>query len=197
MGVITKMKDIFKTLISNTKKNASKDTFKKILWGLVGASSYCLIPTAVQGWFKTDMSGMKGMLTGVLSSSLIGLASNKPEMAIGAFSVMGAHLLYVKGNDTIATFMQSPIFAFDAAGTTMKDELPPGYGMINLPDGRQVIANSNARTSEPVSDYVQALPQASKANGGNLGDFVGLLPGQRNEGSLNDAMDRISMGNFN
>ena len=99
-----------KGIIKNVQLNANKNLLKVLCFGALGAAIYPLVPTLVQAISEKDMSGWKGLLMGVGTASLLGLATGKPEMAVGAVSAMGTHLLYSKGTKTIEDLTNTQIF---------------------------------------------------------------------------------------
>jgi hypothetical protein len=96
--------------VGNIKYNANKDFIKAISWGVFGAVIYPLIPTVIQAITEWDMSGAKGMATGVGTAAVLGLGLNKSEMAIGAICAAGTHLLYAKGTGPIEKLTNTQIF---------------------------------------------------------------------------------------
>jgi len=175
--------DIFRTIGRNVKANATMTNLKKAGWGAAGAALYALIPTAIQGWGKTDsMTGWKGWGTGFVAANLIGMAFNKPEMMVGASAMAVGHLMYVKGNPTIANVFNSPIFSFSsttpnlpASEASLKDkylaQLNDRYSptlsddnqrLITLPDGTQVLASTGPvpqlETATSLNDYYSEMP---------------------------------------
>lgn len=193
---------LFKDFFSNVKKNNNSAFWKKGMFGVLGGATYILIPTAVQGMFKVDMSGWKGVTAGAVGATLIGMGSDHPEFAMGALAASGVHITYVYGNDTIASLLGKPIFAFDPATQMLGDDaVPPGMQEITLPDGQRVLASasgvndfvSNLPGSQAgMNDFVSSLPAA--AGGSQLRDFSNSLPGKA---SLEDSLDEIGWGNFN
>lgn len=160
---------VFTKMSKNVKANSKTVQLKRLLWGVIGGFLYPIIPTVIQGMsgkkadgtFNIDMSGWKGVLTGGISTSLIGMASNRMEIAFGGIAAMTTHLIYVKANDKVAEMTGSPIFAFDRTATLqltpLSDEsLPPGMDYIPLPDGSRVIASKGPQMNdytEGVADY--------------------------------------------
>ena len=99
-----------KGFFGNMKQNANKDLLKSIGWGMLGALIYPLVPTVIQAITEWDMSGAKGMATGVGTAATLGLGLGKPEMTIGAISAAGTHLLYAKGTGPIEKLTNTQIF---------------------------------------------------------------------------------------
>jgi len=99
-----------KGFVKNVQQNSNKNLLKVLGFGIMGAVMYPLVPTLVQAVTERDMSGWPGMLLGVGSASLLGLGIGKPEMAVGAISAMGTHLLYAKGTRVIEDVTNTPIY---------------------------------------------------------------------------------------
>ena len=99
-----------KGFIKNVHHNANKELLKTLGLGVLGALIYPLVPTLIQAVTEWDMSGAKGMATGVGSASLLGLGLGKPEITIGAISAAGTHLLYSKGTRAIENLTNTQIF---------------------------------------------------------------------------------------
>lgn len=180
--------DIFRRMSMNLKKNTKPEPLKNLLWGVIGGFLYPVIPTAIQGFLKVDMSGWKGVLTGGLTTTAIGMLSDKMMIAYGGIAAMTTHIVYVKANDTIASVMNTPIFAFDKTSSLMDEALPPGMEYINLPDGTRVIAQK----SPALNDFVNEIPalqdytstiETTKIASDALNDFVNEISASP---SLND-----------
>lgn len=99
-----------KSFVKNMRQNANKELLKTLGFGVLGALIYPLVPTVLQAITERDMSGAKGMLTGVGTASLLGLGFGKPEIAIGAISAAGTHILYSKGTKMIENLTNTQIF---------------------------------------------------------------------------------------
>jgi hypothetical protein len=56
------------------------------------------------------MSGGTGLFLGVSLMSLVGVASGRPEIAVGACSAAGTHLLYAKGTKIIEDATNTQIY---------------------------------------------------------------------------------------
>ena len=112
-----------KTAIGNIKANTNKNLAKTLAFGAAGAVLYPLIPTALQAITKKDWSGYKGLLTGVATASVIGLAIGRPEMAVGALSAMGTHLLYAKGTKAIEDTFGTQIYRMNPNNVVYQEDL--------------------------------------------------------------------------
>jgi len=99
-----------KSFVKNVKHNSNKNLLNVLAFGIAGAVMYPLVPTLVQAVSEKDMSGAKGLIMGVGSATLLGLGIGKPEMAVGAISAMGTHLLYAKGTKIIEELTNTQIF---------------------------------------------------------------------------------------
>jgi len=99
-----------KGFVKNVQHNANKNLLKTLGFGVLGAIIYPLVPTVIQAITEWDMSGAKGMATGVGTASVLGLGLGKPEITIGAISAAGTHLLYSKGTKAIEDFTNTQIF---------------------------------------------------------------------------------------
>jgi hypothetical protein len=204
-------KGLFGQISGNVKRNFDKKNMRSLAYAAIGGALYPLIPTIIQGFSgkvatganRVDMSGWKGVLTGGITTALVGMASNKMEIAYGGFAAMITHITYVKANDTIASFTGSPIFAFDKSSqiqNVLSDNLPNGMEYITLPDGKQVLASSGVSDYVPalvdyragVSDYVPALGDYRA----DLSDYVDNFRGDTTVG-MSDFFDDVSNGVFN
>lgn len=203
--------DIFKKMgrnwAKNTKPKALGSNFKKAAWTLGGGTIYWLIPTALQGWFKTDMSGLKGVLVGASGAAVIGMLSDKKEILGGGLATAGIHLTYNHLNDSITNIFSSPIFGYqngsvsrtyDDMGLPPKPadddaSLPKGYAYnengelvaLNLPDNSKMLAPRD----ESMNDFTNELnPKRYEQEYGRhepVGDFVSA-PGAFEIGSSFD-----------
>jgi len=99
-----------KGFVGNMQQNANKKLLKTLGFGIAGALIYPLVPTLIQAITEWDMSGAKGMITGVGTASVLGLGLGRPEIAIGAISAAGTHLLYSKGTGPIEKLTNTQIF---------------------------------------------------------------------------------------
>lgn len=172
---------IFRTIGKNIKANATMTTFKKAGWAALGAATYALVPTAVQGWMKYDMSGWKGWGTGLMVGNLIGAMVNKPEMMMGATAAAGTHALYVKGNGAVNSVFGTPIFRFGSPAlpaaegegsmsdrylTALEDRyltaLNDGEKVLRMPDGSSVVAQTGP-TPDEISTATPAIPAIAPA----------------------------------
>ena len=99
-----------KGFLKNVQHNANKNLLKVLALGAAGAVIYPLVPTLVQAITEHDMSGWKGLLMGVGTASILGLATGKPEITIGACSAAGTHLLYAKGTKVIEDITNTQIY---------------------------------------------------------------------------------------
>ena len=95
---------------NNVRHNANKELLKTLGFGILGAVIYPLVPTLIQAVTEKDMSGAKGMVTGIGTASVLGLGLGRPVIAIGAISAAGTHLLYSKGTKAIEDFTNTQIF---------------------------------------------------------------------------------------
>jgi len=99
-----------KGFLKNVHHNSNKELLKTLGFGILGALIYPLVPTLIQAITERDMSGAKGLVTGVGSASLLGLSLGKPAITIGAISAAGTHLLYSKGTKSIEDLTNTQIF---------------------------------------------------------------------------------------
>lgn len=182
--------DLFKKMGRNwsksTKSKALGDTGKKAAYTLLGGFLYTIIPTAVQGWGKVDMSGAKGIITGALGSSVIGILADKKEITTGGLATAGIHLVYTNMNPIITSIFDTPIFAGSTGAITtttdtetmaVNDGLPDGYGYNSR--GEIVALNSQA-TQKPMFEPQQVSEYTSQ-----LSEYTS---------SLNDFTDQVSIG---
>ena len=168
----------------NTKGKAIGNNAKKAATGLLGGTLYWLVPTAIQGLFKVDMSGVKGMLLGASASTAIGMLSDKSAIITGGLTAAGVHATYAHLNPTITKVLNTPIFASDpdaiqrVTATSVEQEttrdLPEGYyidengylahSSVEMPDGNELPAAVNDYIEKiSVGDYVEEIP---------VGDYV-------------------------
>jgi hypothetical protein len=99
-----------KGFVKNVQHNANKGLLKTLGFGVLGALIYPLVPTVIQAITKWDMSGAKGLITGVGTAATLGLGLGKPEITVGAISAAGTHLLYSKGTRAIENLTNTQIF---------------------------------------------------------------------------------------
>jgi len=110
-----------KGIIKNMQHNANKNLLKVLLFGATGAVIYPLVPTLVQAITERDMSGWKGLIMGVGTASVLGLATGRPEITIGACSAAGTHLLYAKGTRVIEDLTNTQIFRMNPDSVIYND----------------------------------------------------------------------------
>lgn len=156
-------------MASNIKKNTAPSVWKQLGYVVLGGIFYPVLPTAIQGIFKIDMSGWKGVLTGGLGGVALGAALDKPAMSAGAAGAAITHIMYVKANDTIGELLGTPIFRFDK-DSQLFDDLPPGIQEVALPNGQKILAEIPQGQENTVNDYVAQLP------GQNLNDYTAEVP---------------------
>jgi len=96
---------------------------KTLALGATGAILYPLVPTLLQAVTGSDWSGYKGMVTGVGFASLLGLATGRTEITVGACSAAGTHLLYSKGTGAIERTFNTQIFRMNPENVVYTDEL--------------------------------------------------------------------------
>ena len=94
----------------NIRHNSNNNLLKFLAFGVAGAVMYPLVPTLIQAVTEKDMSGFKGLLFGVGTTSLLGLGIGKPEMALGSIAAMGTHILYAKETGPIENLTNTQIF---------------------------------------------------------------------------------------
>ena len=99
-----------KGFFNNMRSNADKKLLRALLLGASGAIIYPLVPTLFQSITERDMSGFKGLIMGVGAASILGLATGKPEITIGACSAAGTHILYSKGTKIIEDLTNTQIY---------------------------------------------------------------------------------------
>lgn len=192
--------NIFEKMGANINMNAKVSELKPLGWGILGGVSYVLVPTAIQGIFKIDMSGFKMPVVGAASSILMGMAFDKMEMAMGGAAAAATHLMYVKANDQLASLFNTPIPAFDKAAaapaTIADDSVPPGYIETTLPTGEKVLSAVNQSRvndfmAQPDPAPMAQLPSKSTA----INDYMTSLASY----GLNDDnfASMVDSGNFN
>ena len=191
--------NIFQLMAKNIKKNTKSSVLKRLGYVLVGGVAYPLIPTAIQGILKTDMSGWKGVITGAVGGALVGAASDKVEIAAGAVGAAMTHVMYVKVNDSVNEVLGTPIFRFDP-NSQLFDEMPEGMKTVTLPNGQTVMAEIDGNDTElndsvnnvpgaMLNDYVAEVPLATlPASNNTMSDYVSEVPGATLNDLYNPAM---------
>jgi hypothetical protein len=137
-----------KGVLNNIKANANKTLLKTLAFGAVGAISYPLVPTVIQAITKSDMSGWRGLLTGVATVSVVGLAVGKPEMLVGAGAAMGTHLLYAKGTQMIENATGTQIFRMNPNNQIYREDLQNAIQGGTLSDDDATVDNPVAIDNE-------------------------------------------------
>ncbi len=182
-------KGLIKDFMANVRKNTKKPFLQDVALVGVGAICYGLLPTAINSISKKtkgtwSVDGFKGVAIGSLVPAIIGLGFNKKQIAYGAVAAGVIHLLYAKGNGTIANIFGTPIFAFDKSinpnqiATGMSDEaLPPGMRSITLPDGSEVMASAGVNDYiSQLEDYIPSLePYVPEPVETKLNDYIPTL----------------------
>lgn len=184
---------------ANTKSKPLGEAAKKGLWTFLGGTLYWLFPTAIQGFGKVDMSGLKGVFVGVIGTSLTGILADKKEIIAGGITAGGVHLTYNHLNGTITNIFNSPIFGYGKGSVqsytetgiesleaqSTGDEAPAGYGYnsayelvaLNPPDGSLLQAPVQSTSVTPVADYRDDLDSTKYKLQAALNDRVNKLGG--------------------
>lgn len=84
---------------------------------------YPLVPTVLQSATNSDWSGYKGLLTGVGAAAVLGLATGKPEITVGACAASGTHLLYSKGTGAIEKALNTQIFRMNPENVVYAEDV--------------------------------------------------------------------------
>jgi hypothetical protein len=111
-----------KSFAGNIKANANRHLAKTLLLGAAGAILYPLVPTVLMAITKDDWNGYKGLITGVGTATLLGLATGKPEITVGACSAARTHLLYSKGTGAIENALNTQIFRMNPDSVFYEDD---------------------------------------------------------------------------
>lgn len=163
------MPDFLKEARRNLFANVvSKSNWNNILWAMLGAVIEPVIPSAIQGLGgkdekrlpKWNMSGWKGLASGVIGGTLIGYLVNRPAIAFGSIATGTAHLFWVKAQDSIMELTGFPIPPFDPNAVVMSDDLPEGYKAVTLPSGKTIIAEVSPQ-GQQLSEYINGPKQLS------------------------------------
>ncbi|MDR0927217.1 MAG: hypothetical protein LBO69_05565 [Ignavibacteria bacterium] len=120
----------------NLRMNANRHLLKSLALGAVGAVTYPLIPTVMQAVTKSDWNGYKGLITGVATASLLGLATGEPAITVGACSAAGTHLLYSKCTGAIERMTGTQIFRMHPENVIYRDQLNEALAQPVLSDGK-------------------------------------------------------------
>jgi hypothetical protein len=154
--------NIFQKFLSNLQASFTSSGLKDYMYGSLGGATYVLVPTAIEAWLKTNLTGYPMWLTGGTAGILLGAAFKKPGMIAGTAGAMTAHWMFAKGNGAII----KPVFGqyaarFDAQQlVTMGDsqQLQTGAVMRTLPDGTRIATYPT--NGGGVSDrYPSSIPQ--------------------------------------
>jgi len=181
----------FKKIGQNISKNlkpikGKPDIYEKTGWVLLGAATNKLVGTIAQGWFGFNMSGARGATISTAISTFFSLAIDKPLMAAGSVGEYGIHLLYVYGNDVVASVFGSPIPAMDPNALTLKDTVPDGYEVLPV-GGQNVLVNSKT-AKESLSGYGNNVPDQTMQGYGTT------VPDQTLLGYGNTVPDQTLLG---
>lgn len=180
--------------LDTLKSFAKMDFWKEVGLGFAGAASYVLVPTAIESIFKTNTTGWKMPLTGILGATVVSAVTRKKSILMGALAAFSAHWMYAKGNGAFI----KPIFGqyaarFDAqAVETFADAQPalqPGATIrrVALPDGSEASVAVYPKLNDAFA------PNLSNDYVANLNDtFVSALEDNYSS-QLNDEGDE---GNF-
>lgn len=106
---------------------------------VVGGLMYVVVPTALEKWTGSDLTGWRGYLTSISVNLLIGGLLREPGYIAGTLGASAAHFVYARLQDAII----QPVFGqfayrFDPTVTTssMSDDakgaLPPGTMLRNV-----------------------------------------------------------------
>mgnify|MGYP001199607334 CR=1 FL=1 len=153
--------NVFQKFLSNLQASFTSSGLKDYAYGALGGATYVIVPTAIEAWFKTNLTGYSMWLTGTTAGIFLGAAFKNPGMIAGTAGAAMAHWMYAKGNGAII----KPVFGqyaarFDAQQlVTMGDsqQLQTGAVMRTLPDGTRIATYPTSGGG--VSDrYPQALP---------------------------------------
>jgi len=171
----------------------NKEFWKNAGWTVLGGAGGEVLSATIQGLSKPDgqggynfdMSGFKGdVISGVLVGGL-GLAFNKPFVAVGTIATKAMKQVYIHGNPMLVKTVGSPIPPASKEGTqyfnigafpnmipagAMNDEsmalpnntVPAGMELIAQPDGSRILV-SNGASGETISDYSNS-PLADYSN---------------------------------
>lgn len=154
--------NVFQKFLSNLQASFTSSGLKDYAYGALGGATYVIVPTAIEAWFKTNLTGYSMWLTGGTAGILLGAAFKKPGMIAGTAGAMTAHWMFAKGNGAII----KPVFGqyaarFDAQQlVTMGDsqQLQTGAVMRTLPDGTRIAMYPTSGGG--VSDrYPSSIPQ--------------------------------------
>lgn len=165
-----------------------KEFYKKIGWTVGGAVAGEVLSATIQGLsgpdgkggYKFDMSGFKGdVISGVLVGGL-GLAFDKPYIAVGTVATKAMKQVYIHGNPMLVNTVGSPIppaskdgvyfnidnllpsGVGDASMSLPNNTVPAGMELIAQPDGSQILVSSG-QSGETMSDYSNS-PLADYSN---------------------------------
>lgn len=189
---------ILQKALSNLKSGTSGKALKGFGMAGLGAISYAAIPTIIEAVsmkkdetgakiIRWDMTGWKGVLTGLTTTVIGGLASGSPEFAVGGAAAATVHIAFARLNDWVFyPILGKHLFRFDPkALDTMGDDtatLPAGAREVMVGGKPITVLDRASVETNAVSGYeVGLLPEAqprlepqAQPNMGGYG--VGLSP---------------------
>ena len=174
--------------LSNLKAGTTGKALKGFGMAAFGAVSYAAIPTIIEAVsmkkdetgakiLRWDMTGWKGVITGLATTVIGGLACGSPEFAIGGASAATVHISFARLNDWVFfPILGKHLFRFDPkALDSMGDDtatLPSGAREVMVGGKPITVLDRASVETNAVSGYENGLlPQATVS-----GYEQGLLP---------------------
>lgn len=168
--------------LSNLKAGTTGKALKGFGMAAFGAVSYAAIPTIIEAVsmkkdetgakiLRWDMTGWKGVITGLATTVIGGLACGSPEFAIGGASAATVHISFARLNDWVFfPILGKHLFRFDPkALDSMGDDtatLPSGAREVMVGGKPITVLDRASVETNAVSGYENGLmPEASSMNG--------------------------------
>ncbi|MBI2794758.1 MAG: hypothetical protein HYX66_08950 [Ignavibacteria bacterium] len=169
-----------------TDKNSLRD-----IGGLfLGVAVYALVPTAIQKFFKTDMSGWKGIATGLLAGSLAaGFGSWAPAVTAGTIAAFFGHWMWTKLNGQIVyPALKTYLWRWDPTAKDLGGQPAPNALGEDVANGRVSFVDVGGRRFPVITSPPRKLLPESKSTA--LSEYVERMGGT----SLADYQDRLEQG---
>lgn len=158
-------------------------TWKSVGMAALGASGHAVYPTLIEAVFKTDLSGYKGLFTGIGLNTITGILLRSPEYILGGFSAAALHFWYGRLNGWVVypvlnqyLFRFNPVSENSAlSGVPSQSQLQDGAKWVEIGgrkvqifDRNDVTAEATApapipakeQTTPALQGFQQALPAA-------------------------------------
>lgn len=144
--------NLFTKWTGNIRNNVRDPFPKKAAFMALGALMYPVLPWAMKGLFKVNMDGWKGVVVGAAAPTLIGLATNHPEMAYAGLGCAVTHLTYGLGTGALQNVFGTPPPMFNGPTTSALKTAPVAPALPATPQAPAAPALNDA----PANSYLDA-----------------------------------------